>query len=363
MPPLQLQMHTSTATLVTAGALLTGTAFVVFRLRLQAARPCRNAEDLHRNSSAKGSEVVEIYRERIPKDGFIIITGASSGIGRQVALLLGKTGANLILAVRNVCEGEAVKTEITEQADLPGTIYIWRLDLMSLESVQAFATKFRETFGTSNILTGLVNNAGVYGIKGKTVDDFQITWQTNALAPALLTELLLPSMTEDARIVNVSSEMGKMVWRIKEHCPPKKSGSATWDYALSKACQVLHAHELSLRFQNESLLQRRAMAVEPGLIQTRIARHSGTLANFINYKVVGPVLMRTIDQGCSTTLFCLLAPDSDLAKGAKNSNAPTYYYANCAPSRPSTCCASLDEVRAQADLFASIFGKYTQEVD
>jgi NAD(P)-dependent dehydrogenase (short-subunit alcohol dehydrogenase family) len=82
----------------------------------------------------------------------------------------------LILAVRNVKEGERVEQEI-ELAG-PSNIQVWELDLTRFESVRQFARKFRETYPTP-ILAGLVNNAGVYRAKGQTVDGFQITWQTN----------------------------------------------------------------------------------------------------------------------------------------------------------------------------------------
>ena len=264
--------------------------------------------------------------------------------------MLGEAGAHLILAVCNVEEGERVKQEI-EQAG-PSNVQVWDLDLTRFESVRHFARKFRETYPTPN-LVGLVNNAGVYGTKGQTDDGFQITWQTNALAPALLTELLLPDMTKDARVINVSSEIGKMVWRIKGRCPPTSNGSGTYDYALSKACQVLHAHELALRFQKESP-GRRALAMEPGLVETRITRHAGKLVRWFNYRFLGRFILRDIDQGCSTMLFCLLAPEKDLERGAKTSELP-YYYANCAPKQPSKCCASLVEVHAQAELFITLW--------
>lgn len=353
-PAVRLSALTCTAT-----ALLTGAYTYVYLLRRRQRsrtrlRPCCAAEDLHRNAFAKGSEVVEIYRDRIPNDKkVIIITGATSGLGRHTAILLGEAEAHLILAVRNVQEGEHVKQQI-EQAG-PSNVQVWDLDLMRFESVRKFARKFRETYPTP-ILAGLVNNAGVYGVKGQTVDGFQITWQTNTLAPALLTELLLPSMTKDTRVINVSSEMEKMVRRIKGQCPPTSNGSGAYDYALSKACQVLHVHELALRFQKESP-GRRALAMEPGVVKTRIARHAGKPVSWFLYRLLAPFILRDIDQGCSTLLFCLLAPEKHLERGANTSDIP-YYYANCAPRQPTKCCASLVEVHAQAELFATLWDKY-----
>lgn len=126
------------------------------------------------------------------------------------------------------------------------------------------------------------------------------------------------------------------------------------DYALSKACQVLHAHELALQFQKESP-DRRAFALEPGLVETRIQRHAGELGTWITYKLLGPFFLRDIDQGCSTLLFCLLAPEQDLQRGAKTSDVPCFYYANCAPRQPTRCCFNLEEVQAQAELFDTLW--------
>lgn len=188
-------------------------------------------------------------------------------------------------------------------------------------------------------------------MQGTAVDSFQTTWQVNVMAPALLTELLLPFMTPTAHIVNMSSELHRLVRRVSLNGPPTTSGTSTYDYAFSKACQVLHAHELTLRFQNDTHHgARRAMAVEPGLVQTNIARHASPFLQWIQYQVLGKLFLRTMDQGCATALYCLLSPNI----------APNdYYFANCAPKAPTTCCASLKNVSAQQALFEKVWNTST----
>lgn len=67
----------------------------------------------------------------------VIITGASSGIGRETALELARRGGHLILAVKNIEAGEKVAEEIRK---LPyGRVEVKKLDLSSLESVCDFA--------------------------------------------------------------------------------------------------------------------------------------------------------------------------------------------------------------------------------
>jgi len=353
---LQLHRPTNASLAVGTGCLAAIVTLALYRQR-QNSRST-SPRDFYNNSSAKGSDVVAMYRETIPQNDFYIITGATSGLGREMALLLGSAGANVILAVRNTEQGELVKQEIIQRTNENGSttysttrsIHVWHLDLSSLDSVRQFVINFKETFNDKQVLAGLVNNAGVYGVVGTTVDGFQTTWQTNILAPALLTELLLPNMTHDARIVNVSSELYKIVRHVGRHCPPTSSGASTYDYALSKACQVLHAHELTVRFAEEGS-SKRAMAVEPGLVKTKIARHASRFAQWVNYQVLGPFLSKTVDQGCCTALYCLLAPDSDLRSGPP----PCVYYANCAPKTVTNCCASFEEVNAQKKLFEKLW--------
>ena len=287
---------------------------------------------------------VDIYQDRIKNKTFIV-TGASSGLGKHTAYLLATRGAYVILGVRNIEAGRQVRNDILKDG---GKADVWHLDLMSLDSVRAFSKKFLES---KTKLDGLINNAGVYGVKGNTQDGYQTTWQTNVLAHALLTELLIPQMTESGRIVHVSSELERLVRSIAKNCPPKTDGSRTYDYALSKACQVLHAHALTLRFI-KGRSNRRAFAVEPGLVKTDIARHAGRVARWVNYSLLGPICMRSVDQGCASTLFCLLAPFDDL--GPDEKGYPYYYYANCAPRKPTKCCANETEVAAQSKLFTEI---------
>ena len=95
--------------------------------------------------------------------------------------------------------------------------------------------------------------------------------------------------------------------------------------------------------------RRRAFAIEPGLVQTNIGRHKGRLVSFINYSILGPIFgLRTLDQGCATIVFCLLAPPEDLggllrivdcdneehssSSGADDDcDCDPYYNASCAP--------------------------------
>jgi len=309
-------------------------------------------KEIIHNSSAKGSTVIQIYRHRLVNRVFIV-TGASSGIGKQLVTLLAKDGeAHVILAVRNVKAGQDVVDTLKSSYGSKVSAEVIHLDLTSLASVLEFV---KQVSKNHSVIHGLVNNAGVYGLPGKSKDGFQLTWQVNVLSHAFLTQLLiLPNgeskrlASEDFCVVNVSSELGKLVRGAISQCsPPTTNGASTYDYAFTKASQVLHAHGLHKSFGI------RAFAVEPGLVKTDIGRHMSPMVQWINYKVMGSLFLRGVDEGCSTILFCLLAPDCDLEVGAPRSN--WFYYANCAPAKVNRCILDLGEVQAQQTLFEIIF--------
>jgi NAD(P)-dependent dehydrogenase (short-subunit alcohol dehydrogenase family) len=124
----------------------------------------------------------------------VVVTGASSGIGLVAARELARAGARVVLAVRNTEKGQRVA------AGIPGSIEVRPLDLASLASVRAFAA------GWTGALDILVNNAGIMAVpEGRTADGFELQIGTNHLGPFLLTDLLLPAITD--RVVTVSSQL------------------------------------------------------------------------------------------------------------------------------------------------------------
>lgn len=261
-----------------------------------------------------------------------IVTGGSCGLGFETARTLFRGGAHVILAVRDVKAGLAAAEKMRGESNASrGHVECVHLDLSYLASVRRFAGDF---LASGRTLHGLVNNAGVFQLAGTTTDGFQTVWQTNAMAPALLTEILLPAASHDFRVVNVSSLLHKMCrGSIADRCPPTTDGSSYADYALSKACQVSHASRLNCLFgQSPSVCQRRAYAVEPGLVQTNIMRESSSWMRALNYALAAPIV-KSIPQGSATTLFCLLAPH---AQGG--------FYADCAPTSALPICEAAAEV-------------------
>lgn len=199
----------------------------------------------------------------------IIVTGASSGIGRSTAKELAGHGARVILAVRDVEKGRRVA------AELNGETVVLRLDVADLESVREFCA------GWSGPIDTLINNAGVMLVTAfRTPDDFELHLGTNHMGPFALTNLLLPHITN--RVVTVSSFLharGRIHFEdLNFDHRPYKAISA---YEDSKLANMLFAFELQRRLER-SQSQVRSIAVHPGIARTNLISHVGGLNGAIS---------------------------------------------------------------------------------
>src|ERR1700749_716747 len=199
-----------------------------------------------------------------------VVTGASSGLGRESARALAAAGAPVILAARN-SEGltEAAGWIAAEVPDAQtSTVH---LDLTSLASVRAAATEITELTPVIHIL---MKNAGVMLTPfGRTQDGFEIQIGTNHFGPFELTRLLIPQLAAaaGARIVILSSG-GHVLGDVDfddpnwEHREYDKFAA----YGASKTANILHAKEADRRLCEFGI---RAYAVHPGTVATSLARY------------------------------------------------------------------------------------------
>jgi NAD(P)-dependent dehydrogenase (short-subunit alcohol dehydrogenase family) len=192
----------------------------------------------------------------------VIVTGANSGIGRAAASALAKSGARVVLAVRDTGKGQ------TAAASMPGDTAVRRLDLASLASVREFAVAWE---GEIDLL---INNAGVMVPPlTRTADGFELQFGTNHLGHFALTNLLLEHIT--GRVVTVSSaghrfgsiDFDDLDWERK----PYKAWRA---YGQSKLANLLFTAELQRRLTaaGSAVL---ANAAHPGYASTNLQFHSG----------------------------------------------------------------------------------------
>ncbi|CAA6660305.1 unnamed protein product [Spirodela intermedia] len=152
-------------------------------------------------------------REEV-EDKVVWITGASRGIGEDLAKQFANLGARLILSARNVAELERVKRELAGK-HAPDGVEILPLDLGSSEDSLAEAVKKAESFFSGAGVDYMIHNAACERPKGRALDvtteGLRATFQVNVLGTITLTRLLAPFMLERGRghFVVMSSAAGK----------------------------------------------------------------------------------------------------------------------------------------------------------
>lgn len=135
----------------------------------------------------------------------VLITGASKGIGRELALVFAKNGYELILVARTLLDLESIKNEITQQ--YRSEVSILSLDLSLDNAADVIIETFRDKLKHLDIL---INNAG-YGLAAKFTDmpekDVQGMLAVNVNILTKLTYCILPFMmaNQTGKILNVAS--------------------------------------------------------------------------------------------------------------------------------------------------------------
>jgi NAD(P)-dependent dehydrogenase (short-subunit alcohol dehydrogenase family) len=191
----------------------------------------------------------------------VVITGPTSGIGKEIAMGLGALGAEFMLACRDLRAGEETKDEITRRTPAKRVV-VMPLDTSSQQSIRDFARQYRAKYSRLDVL---INNAGLNrGKRQLSVDGIELTFATNVLGYFLLTHELsdLLKASAPARIVNVASsfasdlDLGDLQWE-------KRSYDGMKAYAQSKACDRLFTWALARRIEGSGVT---ANALAPGLV-------------------------------------------------------------------------------------------------
>jgi len=230
----------------------------------------------------------------------ILITGATDGVGKGVALLAARDGARVLVHGRDRAKAEAV----AEQAIAAGaaSAAVCLADLASLDEVRTLA---QAVLAGEPRLDVLVNNAGVglFGGGGRQTsrDGHELHFQVNYLAPFLLTLQLLPLLRASApsRIVNVSS-LGQAPIDFSD-VMLERTYSGMQGYCQSKLAQIMFTFDLSEQLKGSGV--------------SVTALHPGT---FMNTKMVtgqGMAPQSKVEDGSAATWRLASSPEVESQSG------------------------------------------------
>ena len=262
----------------------------------------------------------------------VLVTGASSGIGRSTAIGLARQGARLLLTGRDParCDEALAAVRAAGGADAA----MLRTDFSRLASVRELAAEIRAQAPRLDVL---INNAASVAVRRRlTADGHEQTFAVNHLAPFLLTGLLLPLLRPGARIVTVASEGHRWGALDFDDLHNERSYNAMRVYGQTKTANILWSADLARRLEGSGVTSN---SLHPGAIRTNLGRGQGFGWDLLQRLVVG-LFPKSARQGAATPIHLAASPDVEGVSGR--------YFVDCRERQPAAHAA---DPRAAARLW------------
>ncbi|WP_141431813.1 SDR family oxidoreductase [Bacillus sp. 03113] len=223
------------------------------------------------------------------KNKNIIITGASFGVGLELASLCANRGANLVLLARSIEKLEQIKHELEDRFSV--SVFVYKLDVSNSDEIERIFLEIKNELGHVDIL---VNNAGFGMFKEAdhiSLDEVKAMFNVNVIGLMACTSMVLPWMKErrSGHIINVASMAGKVA-------TPKSSA-----YCATKHAVLGYTNSLRLELAEHNVF---VTAVNPGPIMTNfftIADKKGTYVNSVKKYMLTPVYVAEKIVNCMLT--------------------------------------------------------------
>lgn len=239
---------------------------------------------------------------------YVIITGATSGIGLAAAKALAAKGANLGIVARNEVKAKEVVNLIKASSNESIRIDLFIADMSSQQSIRKAAAEILAKCPRVDVL---INNAGaLFENYQLTSDGQEMTWAVNHLGPFLLTTLLMERLKESApaRIITTSSHGHKMAKKGFDFNDPKGEklykrmkklmGGPTIRYGQTKLANILFTAELGQKLEGTGAT---SYCFDPGLVDTNFNQNNGKLAQIT--MAVMRLFSRTPEEGAETMVW------------------------------------------------------------
>ena len=227
---------------------------------------------------------------------FVVLTGATRGIGQAAAIELAKRGAGLALVGR---EPERVKAVAAQAAAAGGgaPVHEHVADLSLMSDVRRLAEEIRGSYEQIDVLA---NNAGaLFASRQETSEGFERTFALNHLAPFLLTNLLRDRLS-GGRVVTTASDAHKSGLLDLDDLQSQKSYSAMKVYGTSKLCNILFTRELARRAP-----ELHANCFHPGVVRTGFGKNENGIWKVLT--TIGSPFFRSPERGARSLVWLALS--------------------------------------------------------
>jgi NAD(P)-dependent dehydrogenase (short-subunit alcohol dehydrogenase family) len=242
-----------------------------------------------------------------------IVTGASGGIGRWIALGLARAGHHVVLVCRDRGRGEEASNWIATQ--VPGADT--ELRLADLRSLAATREVGRQIAADHPKIALLVNNAGLFTAKRHlTAEGREAVLTVNHLAPYVLTDAVEHALIAGApaRIVNVGSSLSDTARMDPDDLELALGWAMQRAYGRSKLAMMMATFARAKRLGGTGVV---ANVVHPGLVATGLIKEGGAIG--LAWRIMG-LFARSAAQGADAPLHAALSPDFARISGAYITN-------------------------------------------
>ena len=226
---------------------------------------------------------------------FVLLTGATRGIGRAAAVEMAAQGAELALVGREAERVQAVAQE-ARAAGGGAPVHEYVADLALMADVRTLAETVRERHPQIDVLA---NNAGAMFTSRKvTAEGFEQTIALDHLSPFLLTNLLLDRLS-GGRVVTTSSDAHK-TGRLDLEDLQSENYSAVRVYGTAKLCNILFTRELARRAP-----ELHANCFHPGVVRTGFGKNDGGFMKVL--ATLGGPFLRSPERGARSLVWLALS--------------------------------------------------------
>lgn len=239
-----------------------------------------------------------------------LVTGATSGIGREIAVGLARMGGTVVLVGRSRLRCEHAVKQVALQAGKPvDAIQYLVADLASQVSIRSAAEDFRDRFDNIDVL---INNAGVFRARREiSADGIEYTLAVNHLAPFLLTNLLMEMIRScRARVVTTSSiahKSGKIDFGDLQFEKRRYGGIKA--YSQSKLANILFTKELANKLEGRGT----ANCFHPGGVRTNLSQGNPWYYRLL-WSLASPFLLSP-EKGADTGVYLASSADVEGRSG------------------------------------------------